>query len=149
MVSSSEDKLARVAPLNPDHWLSYKDEPEWGRAVRKQTGGTGVDRVVEVGGAGTLTQSLKALAVGGHVAMIGVLTGPAAPVETARVMALNARVEGLTVGSRDDFAAMNRAIEQHGLRPCIGETLGFGELRQGLEAMQAAKHVGKIVFDFN
>lgn len=148
MVSSGREKLDRIAPLEPDHWLSYKDEPEWGRAVRKLAGGTGVDRVVEVGGAGTLTQSLKALAVGGHVAMIGVLTGAAAPVETARMMALNARVQGLTVGSRDDFAAMNRAIEQHGLRPVIGETLGFGDLRAGLEAMQAARHVGKIVFDF-
>jgi NADPH:quinone reductase-like Zn-dependent oxidoreductase len=149
MVSSSRDKLDRVAPLEPDHWLSYKDEPEWGRAVRKLAGGSGVDRVIEVGGAGTLTQSLKALAVGGHVAMIGVLTGPAAPVETARMMALNARVEGLTVGSRDDFAAMNRALAQHRVRPCIGETLGFGDLRSGLEAMQAARHVGKIVFDFD
>lgn len=148
MVSSSRDKLDRVAPLEPDHWLSYKDEPEWGRAVRKLASGSGVDRVIEVGGAGTLTQSLKALAVGGHVAMIGVLTGAAAPVETARMMALNARVEGLTVGSRDDFAAMNRALEQHQIRPCIGETFGFGELRSGLEAMQAARHVGKIVFDF-
>jgi len=148
MVSSGREKLDRIAPLEPDHWLSYKDEPEWGRAVRKLAGGSGVDRVVEVGGAGTLTQSLKALAVGGHVAMIGVLTGAAAPVETARMMALNARVQGLTVGSRDDFAAMNQALEQHQLRPCIGEVFGFSELGKGLQAMQAAQHVGKIVFDF-
>lgn len=148
MVSSSREKLARVAPLAPDHWLSYRDQPEWGRAVRKLTGGEGVDLVVEVGGAGTLSQSLRALRIGGHVAMIGVLTGMSAPVETARIMALNARVQGLTVGSTEDFADMNRAIAGHRIEPCVGEVMGFGALPEALTLMQSGGHVGKIVVDF-
>lgn len=149
MVSSSREKLEQVAPLAPDHWLSYRDEPEWGRAVRKATGGEGVDLVVEVGGAGTLSQSLRALRVGGHVAMIGVLTGMSAPLETARIMALNARVQGLTVGSGEHFRDMNRAIAAHALTPCIGRVLGFGDLPEALTLMQSGGHVGKIVLDFS
>lgn len=148
MVSSSREKLERVAPLAPDHWLSYRDEPEWGRAVRKLTGGEGVDLVVEVGGAGTLSQSLRTLRIGGHVAMIGVLTGMSAPVETARIMALNARVQGLTVGSNEDFLAMNRAIARHRLEPCIGEVMGFEQLGEALALMQSGGHVGKICLEF-
>jgi NADPH:quinone reductase-like Zn-dependent oxidoreductase len=149
MVSSSREKLERISPLAPDHWISYREEPEWGKVIRRLTGGRGVDLVVEVGGAGTLSQSLRALAVGGHVAMIGVLTGVSASVETARIMALNARVQGLTVGSREDFTAMNRAISQHRLSPVIGETLGFNDLPEALALMQAGKHLGKICLDFS
>ena len=145
ITSSSDDKLARARALGADHGINYRSEPKWGKAVRKLTGGEGVDLVVEVGGAGTLPESLNAVAIGGHISMIGVLTGVASTVPTAKIMALNATVRGITVGSREHFQAMNRAIALHSLEPVIGETLGFAQLRQGLELMQSGGHFGKIV----
>lgn len=145
ITSSSDDKLARARALGADHGINYRSEPKWGKAVRKLTGGEGVDLVVEVGGAGTLPESLNAVAIGGHISMIGVLTGVASTVPTAKIMALNATVRGITVGSREHFQAMNRAIALHSLEPVIGETLGFADLRQGLELMQSGGHFGKIV----
>ena len=99
---------------------------------------------MEVGGSGTLEQSLRALRVEGHIGMIGVLSGWADKITTARIMALNATVKGLTVASHDDFQAMCRAIELHSLRPVIGDTFAFDEHGKAFERMQGAGHFGKI-----
>lgn len=147
ITSSSDDKLARARELGAHHCINYQSEPAWGKAVRKQTGGEGVDLVVEVGGAGTLAESLNAVCIGGHVSMIGVLTGLASTVPTAKIMAMNVTVRGITVGNRQQFEAMNRAIAHHRLKPVIGEMLGFEELRAGLELMQSGGHFGKIVLE--
>ena len=148
VISSSNDKLARAKALGADHLINYQQEPGWGRAIRKQSG-EGVDLVVEVGGSGTLGQSLDAVRLGGHVSMIGVLTGIASQVSTAKIMAMNVTVRGITVGNRQQFADMNRAIALHRLQPVIGEVFAFAELSQALKTLQAAGHVGKLCFDFS
>lgn len=148
VISSSDDKLARARELGADHLLNYRAEPHWGRAVRKLSG-EGVDLVVEVGGAGTLNESLDAVRIGGHISMIGVLTGMASQVSTAKIMAMNVTVRGVTVGNREQFSDMNRAIELHRLQPVIGEVFGFDGLPAALKTMQSASHVGKLCLDFS
>jgi len=142
--SSSDEKLARVRELGADQTINYKTKPEWAREVKGLTGGRGADLIVEVGGSGTFDQSLRAVRLGGHVSMIGVLTGWADTVSTARIMALNIAVKGITVANRDDFEAMLRAMSQHRLRPVIGETLRFEEGADALRRMSTAAHFGKI-----
>jgi NADPH:quinone reductase-like Zn-dependent oxidoreductase len=148
VISSSNDKLARARALGADHLLNYRDEIRWGRAIRKLSG-EGVDLVVEVGGSGTLAESLDAVRVGGHVSMIGVLTGLASQVSTAKIMAMNVTLRGITVGNRQQFADMNRAIILHKLQPVIGEVFGFEGLPAALKTLQGAGHVGKLCFDFS
>jgi NADPH:quinone reductase-like Zn-dependent oxidoreductase len=149
ITSSSNEKLERAKALGADHTINYKDTPAFGKMARLLTKMDGVDLVVEVGGAGTLNESLNAVRFGGHIAMIGVLTGAASNVSTAKIMALNVNVKGLTVANKDDFVAMNRAISLLNITPVIGETFGFDELRDALACMQAGKHFGKIVLDFD
>ena len=147
ITSSSDEKLERALALGADHGINYREDSDWGRTARRLAGGEGVELVVEVGGAGTLAESLRALRIGGHVSMIGVLTGVASTVPTARIMAMNATVRGITVGSREHFVAMNRAVALHGLEPVIGETFSMEETRQAVETMQAGSHFGKICLD--
>ncbi|MFZ5722534.1 MAG: zinc-dependent alcohol dehydrogenase family protein [Pseudomonadota bacterium] len=149
ITSSSDEKLARAQQLGADHLINYKSTPQWGKRAREITGGEGVDLVVEVGGSGTFNESLNALKIGGHLSMIGVLTGIADLIPTAKIMAMNATVKGITVGSQEDFAAMNRAISLAKLRPVIGEVLGFAQAKDALQLMQRGGHVGKIALDFS
>ena len=117
--SSSDGKLERARELGADHVINYKAEPDWGEAVKAFTGGRGVDHVVEVGGPGTLAQSIAAGRIGGHIALIGVLTGRAGEVPIALMMAKQVRLQGLIVGHRRHQADMVRAMEATGLRPVI------------------------------
>lgn len=149
VISSSDDKLALAHRLGADHLINYKREPRWGRAVREACGGEGVDLVVEIGGAGTLPESLNAVRIGAHISMIGVLAGVAATVPTAKIMAMNVTVRGITVGHREQFEAMNRAVSLHQLRPVIGEVFGFDELSRALQTLQAAGHTGKLCLDYS
>ena len=149
ITSSSDEKLERARALGADHGINYREDSDWGRTARRLAGGEGVELVVEVGGAGTLPESLRALRIGGHVSMIGVLTGVASTVPTARIMAMNATVRGITVGSREHFVAMNRAVALHGLEPVIGETFSMEEARQAVETMQAGAHFGKICLEIS
>ena len=142
--SSSDDKLARLRELGADHLVNYKEVPAWGMKVLELTSGQGVDCVVEVGGAGTLDQSMLATRVGGHVALLGVLTGFAGPVQTALLMAKNLRVQGLTVGSRAQQLAMIRAIEANGIRPVISDTFPLENLADAFRHQEANRHFGKI-----
>ncbi|MFN3714997.1 MAG: zinc-dependent alcohol dehydrogenase family protein [Alcanivoracaceae bacterium] len=148
VISSSDVKLGRARELGADHLINYRNEPRWGRMVR-EISGEGVDLVVEVGGAGTLAESLEAVRIGGHISMIGVLTGLASQISTARIMAMNVTVRGITVGNREQFAEMNRAIALHRLQPVIGEVFGFHDLPLALKTLQGAGHIGKLCFDFS
>ena len=145
--SSSDEKLARMRELGADHLINYKEVPAWGMKVLELTGGKGVDCVVEVGGSGTLDQSMLATRVGGHVALIGVLTGFAGPVQTALLMAKNLRVQGLTVGSRAQQLDMIRAIEANGIRPVISDHFPLEHLADAFRHQEANRHFGKIVVD--
>src|SRR5580704_5179929 len=103
ITSSSDEKLERARALGADHTINYRTEPDWARAARKLTGGRGVDHVIEVGGAGTFQQSIQAIRVGGHVAVIGVLTGMSNDVNVASIFSANAHIHGISVGSREHF----------------------------------------------
>jgi NADPH:quinone reductase-like Zn-dependent oxidoreductase len=142
--SSSEEKLAKVKALGASEGINYRTTPEWGEQVRQLTGGRGVDHVVEVGGAGTLAQSLKAVRTAGHVALIGVLSGYG-QFNPLPILMKGIRVSGIYVGSREMFEAMNRAIALHGLRPIVDRVFGFEEAAEAFRHMESAAHFGKIV----
>ncbi|ENY81723.1 MULTISPECIES: zinc-dependent alcohol dehydrogenase family protein [Sphingopyxis] len=145
--SSSDDKLARLKDLGADELINYKAVPAWGAKAMELTGGRGVDCVVEIGGAGTLDQSMIATRVGGHVALIGVLAGFAGPVQTALLMAKNLRVQGLTVGSRQQQLDMIAGIEANAIRPVISDHFPLEGLADAFRHQAANKHFGKIVVD--
>jgi NADPH:quinone reductase-like Zn-dependent oxidoreductase len=140
--SSHADKLARVLEMGASDGINYKQTPDWGDKVRELTGG-GVDHIVEVGGAGTLNQSLRAVRMNGRIALIGVLAGPG-NVNPTPILMKNIRVQGIFVGSRAMFEAMNRAITLHKMRPVVDRVFGFAEVRQALRHMESAAHFGKI-----
>ena len=145
--SSSDDKLARLKALGADELINYKEVPAWGARAMDLTGGRGIDTVVEIGGAGTLDQSMIATRVGGHVALIGVLAGIAGPVQTALLMAKNLRVQGLTVGSRAQQLAMIAGIEANAIKPVISDHFALENLADAFRHQVANKHFGKIVVD--
>ena len=145
--SSSDEKLERLKALGADALINYKEVPAWGAKVLELTGGAGVDCVVEIGGAGTLDQSMMATRVGGHVALIGVLAGFAGPVQTVLLMAKNLRVQGLTVGSRAQQLAMIAGIEANGIKPVISDHFPLERLADAFRHQAANAHFGKIVID--
>ncbi|MGN6375254.1 MAG: zinc-dependent alcohol dehydrogenase family protein [Sphingomonas sp.] len=144
ITSSSEDKLARARDLGAEWTINYRQEPEWGAKVREWTGGRGVDHVVEVGGPGTLAQSIEAVRIGGHIHLIGVLTGTGGEVPTAKLMARQARLQGLIVGSRADQQAFVRAIDATGMRPVIDRRFALEELADAFRFEESGGHFGKI-----
>lgn len=145
ITSSSDAKLERARALGADHTINYAATPDWSAKVRAATGGRGADLILEVGGAKTLMESLKAVRQGGHVAVIGLLTGVAEPLPIPMLIWTNARVQGLSVGSREMFEAMNRALTLHSIKPVIGARFSWRDARTALETMQRGEHFGKIV----
>ena len=148
ITSSSDEKLERARALGADHVINYKSEAEWGARARDLTGGRGVDHIIEVGGPGTLPQSIGAVSVGGHIALIGVLTGMGGEVPTALLMARQARLQGLIVGSRREQIDMVRAIEATGLHPVIDRSFALGEIAEAFRYQEAGRHFGKICLEF-
>jgi NADPH:quinone reductase-like Zn-dependent oxidoreductase len=149
VTSSSDEKLARARSFGADLGINYKKEPEWSRAVRKALNGRGADLVVELGGAETLDQSLRAIRTSGTLAMIGVLSGGMAELNLGRVVTQNVRLQGVTLGSREAFEDMVRAIELHGAKPPIDEKrYGFEEVADAIRAIATGRHFGKICLEF-
>ncbi|MBZ9817130.1 zinc-dependent alcohol dehydrogenase family protein [Mesorhizobium sp. CA7] len=142
--SSSDDKLEKLRRLGADHLINYKAVPDWGRKARDLTDGRGVDHVVEVGGPGTLAQSITACRMGGHIALIGVLTGFAAEVSIPALFSNQIRINGISIGSRADQEDMIRAITANGLRPVIGRSFPLREIASAFRAYESRKHFGKI-----
>jgi NADPH:quinone reductase-like Zn-dependent oxidoreductase len=140
--SGSDAKLARVLQLGASDGINYKTTPEWANRVRELTG-AGVDLVVEVGGAGTLGESLKAVRMGGTITLIGVLSG-VGQTNPLPILMKNVRVQGIYVGSREMFEAMNRAVALHKLKPVVDRVFPFAEVREALAYLESAKHFGKI-----
>lgn len=145
--SSSDEKLAKLKALGADHLINYKTTEAWGAAALGLTGGAGVDHVVEIGGSGTLDQSILAAKVGGHVALIGVLAGYGGPVSTVMLMAKNIRVQGLTVGSRQQQRDMIAAINVWGLKPVIDRSFSLAHLADAFRHQESGAHFGKIVVE--
>jgi NADPH:quinone reductase-like Zn-dependent oxidoreductase len=142
--SGSDAKLAKAIQLGAAQGINYKAVPDWGRKVRELTGGRGVDLVVEVGGAGTLPQSMKAVHIGGLISLIGVLTGNTGEVNPLPLVMKKVRMQGIFVGSREMFESMNRAISIHRVHPAIDRVFPFEEVREALRTMERGAHFGKI-----
>lgn len=138
VVSGSDAKLERAKALGAEHGINYRTTPEWG----KETGGH--DVVVEIGGAQSLPQSLRAVRAGGTICLIGVVSGqsmalPLGPIFTRRV-----RLQGIRVGTPAEFESMLRAVEQHRLQPVVDRVFAFDELRAALDYLASGAHFGKI-----
>jgi len=147
LTSSSDAKLERARALGADETINYRDVPAWDEAVLELTAGRGVDHVVEVGGSGTLAKSINATAFGGHVWLIGVLTGFENTVDPMPVLFKSVDVQGIYVGSREMFENMNAAFAANGLEPVIDRRFPLAEARAAFHCMQAAGHFGKIVIE--
>ncbi len=143
--SSSDEKLARARALGADEVINYREVPDWGKRARALTGGRGVDHVVEVGGAGTLEQSLRAVRPGGQISLIGVLSGAVEPLNILPILMQQVRVQGILVGHREGFEAMSRAITQAALRPVIDRVFAWDQAREAFEHLASGAHLGKIV----
>lgn len=146
ITSSSDEKLERARALGADHLVNYKTTPEWGKAVR-EIAPDGADFIMEVGGGGTIQQSLRAVRIGGHIAVIGVVAG-AGDINPAVLIGNSAKLQGLSVGSREMFEAMCRAIELHRISPVVDKVFPWTEAKAAFGAMAAGEHFGKIVLQF-
>jgi NADPH:quinone reductase-like Zn-dependent oxidoreductase len=142
---SSDDKLQRAKELGAFGTVNYRSNPEWQQAVRELTGGHGVDQVLDVGGRDTLAKALEALAYGGHVALIGGLSGYGSDLPTDSLMWINATASGVYVGSREDFEAMNAFLSEHRIRPVIDRVFAFEDAPAAFDYMQGGGFLGKIV----
>lgn len=146
--SSSDAKLERLTALGAERVINYKSEPEWGRRVHELTGGRGVDHVIEVGGPATLPQSIEAVRIGGHISLIGVLTGRGGEIPTAALMAKQARLQGIIVGGRTHQQEMIAAIDAGGLRPVIDSRFALADIADAFRHESSGQHFGKIVLEF-
>jgi len=148
ITSSSDEKLQRAKELGADELINYKEREDWDKAVLKLTEKRGVDTVVEVGGAGTLQKSVNAVKMGGHIGVIGVLSGKGEFNPTSILMK-SVKMHGIFVGSRQMFEQMNLMLCQHNhLRPIIDKTFDFSEVKDALKYMETGSHFGKIVVKF-
>jgi len=145
--SSSDAKLERLKALGADYLINYRTTENWGAAALALTGGRGVDHVVEVGGVGNLPQSITACRRGGHIAVIGVLTGRSGEVPIAQMMINELRIVGLTVGSRRHQQDMIRAIEANGIKPVLDKSFPLDGLADAFRYQETGKHFGKICID--
>jgi NADPH:quinone reductase-like Zn-dependent oxidoreductase len=145
ITSSQDEKLERARTLGADGTLNYKKHPNWEEKVLELTGGQGVDHVLEVGGAETFPRSIRATRPGGHISLIGMLSGGFAKPDPALIGPKKLDVQGTYVGSRAMFEAMNAVIARHGLKPVIDRVFPFEQAREALSHMQAGAHFGKLV----
>ena len=144
-ISSQDQKLTRVRALGVDDTINYATISDWEKQVWELTGKRGVDHVVEVGGAGTLSKSFQAARYGGQVSLIGVLSGFGGKVDPFPILFKSLRVQGIYVGSRDMFEAMNRAMAQAKMKPIIDRVFPFHEAPAAYHYLRSGVHVGKVV----
>jgi NADPH:quinone reductase-like Zn-dependent oxidoreductase len=147
LTSSSDDKLERGRALGADETINYRTTPDWDAVAFDLTHKRGVDHVVEVGGAGTLPRSLKAVRPGGHVHLIGVLSDPGAGVDVRPVLGKSIYLNGVYVGSRAMFQRMNAAFELAKTKPVVDQILPLSEAKAAFEHLQSGSHFGKVVLD--
>ena len=143
--SSSQAKMDKLRALGADHVINYKETPDWGKKAFELTGGRGVDEVVEIGGPGTMAQSINACRPGGHISLIGVLTGVSGEVPTAALFSRNITVSGITVGSRRQQEDMVDAIDATGFKPVIDSRFPLDQIAAAFAHQASQQHFGKIV----
>ncbi len=145
VTSSSDERLQRALVLGADHGINYKETPNWGEAARKLTDGRGVDAVIEIGGEGTLAQSITALRRGGHINVIGYLAGIGLGLSVFDLIERNANLHGLSVGNREQFEEMMDFVGEHGIRPVIGRRYSFDEAGRAIQEITRGENFGKLV----
>lgn len=149
ITSSSDEKLALAKNLGADETINYKLTSDWEKKVYELTNRTGVDHVVEVGGTGTLPQSLQAVRIGGRVSLIGVLSGRGSVIDPMPILFKSITLQGIYVGSRKMFEAMNQAIQEHKLQPVIDKVFPFAEAKAAYSYLKSGAHFGKVVIEFD
>ena len=145
--SSSEDKLEKLERLGADSVINYKAVSDWGKKAKDLTDGRGVDHVIEVGGPGTLTQSITACRTGGHIALIGVLTGFAGEVSIPALFSNRIRISGISIGSKTDQEDMIRAITANRLKPVIDRRFPLQDIAAAFKYYESQKHFGKVCLE--
>ncbi len=145
--SSSDAKLDRVRALGADHVINYVTDPDWGKTALSLTGGRGVDHVMEVGGAGTMKQSLRAIRPGGMISLVGVLAGARSDFLIPLIGSRNIRLQGVTVGTTEGLATMLRAMALHGTKPVIDQVFPMEKAREAYEHVMAGRHFGKVCIE--
>lgn len=146
ITSSSDEKLEKAKELGATDFINYKQREDWDKAVLELTDKRGVDTVVEVGGAETISKAINAVKVGGHIAVIGVLSGATGGINPVNLLMKSIRLQGIYVGSRQMFEDMNRMLSQYvHIKPVIDKTFDFGEVKDALKYMENGEHFGKVV----
>jgi NADPH:quinone reductase-like Zn-dependent oxidoreductase len=145
ITSSSDEKLARAKSLGADEIINYRRAPEWEKEVFRLTGKNGADHIIEVGGTDTFPKSLRALAIGGTISVIGGVSGFTTDVALGDILGKSALIRGIYVGNRDMFADMNHAISLHKLKPMIDRTFPFAEAPAAYRYLASNAHFGKVV----
>lgn len=143
--TSSAAKAERLKALGASEVVNYAEDPEWGRAVRALTGGRGVDRVVEVGGPGTIAQSLRAVALGGEIASIGFLSTENPGIDFFQLKRSGASFRNISVGDRAGLLELSRVVAATGLRPVIDRVFAFEDAHDAFRHLESGAHMGKVV----
>jgi NADPH:quinone reductase-like Zn-dependent oxidoreductase len=147
VISSSNEKLDRVKALGASVLINYRDTPDWDVAVMKSTDGEGASHILELGGPGTYDRSIRSVASVGKIIQIGVLTGFGPKPDLARLQWENADIIGVTVGSIEHFATMNRFLAEHAIRPIIDRIYGFDDVPKAFAYLRTGAHFGKVVLE--
>jgi NADPH:quinone reductase-like Zn-dependent oxidoreductase len=147
VTSSSDAKLERARSMGADYTVNYKTDADWGRTVRQWTGKRGVDHVLEIGGPGSLAQSIVAARIGGHISMIGIMSGIKGEVPTLAMMAKQIKLQGIIVASRQHQLDMIRGLEVTGIKPVIDKTFPLASLADAFRYEGEASHFGKICLE--
>lgn len=145
ITSSSDERLARAQSLGADYGINYLTTPQWGEAAKELTGGLGVDAVIEIGGEGTLPQSIASIRRGGHINIIGYLAGYGLGLSVIDLIERNAHLHGISVGNRQQFEAMMVFVAKHHIQPVIAATYPLEQAGQALQDITAGGHFGKLV----
>lgn len=144
VITSSEERMDRVRQLGADAVINYRAVPEWAKATRDITLGRGYDLIIELGGEQTLPQSLRCIRPGGTIAMIGILSGSSMATSLGLIITRQVRLQGVTVGHRDGFEAMIRAIDQHKVQPVVDRIFGFEDLKDAMAYLKSGAQFGKV-----
>lgn len=143
--SSSDKKREQLQALGASDTINYRTHADWEKSVRELTAGEGVDHVVEVGGGGTLAKSIAAARRGGHIHLIGILSG--GTVDPTAIMMSGLHIHGIQVGSREMFEAMNAFVTAKNIRPIIDRAFAFDQTRDAYQYLSEGGHMGKVVID--
>jgi NADPH:quinone reductase-like Zn-dependent oxidoreductase len=145
--SSSDEKLDKLKALGANHLINYRKSANWGELAREITGGRGVDHIVEVGGPATLDQSMLAARVGGHISVIGILTGLSGEVSIVTALIKQLRLQGLIVGNRNQQQDMVKAIDANKMRPVLDKVFPLESIVDAFKYQETNKHFGKICLE--